>query len=129
MKIFEVTNEQEQTPQNVADLATQRDQPMSGETRDLPIPVEIAEPALRLAPSLRQFVIYDSTHGVVGIKTVNGNTIRQLQQSLNRAGYDLQVDGVAGNSTRAAIIDIFYTIADAQNNFGVDPTMPAPGTN
>ena len=110
-KIVE-TRFKEQTPQNVADLATQR-AALDGSTRDLPIPVEIADPVLRLAPSLRQFVTYNSTHGIVGIKTVNGNTIRRLQQSLNRAGYDLQVDGAAGNNTQAAIIDVFYKIADA----------------
>ena len=111
--------------QNVGDLATQRGA-LDGSTRDLPIPTEIADPVLRLAPSLRQFVTYNSTYGIVGIKTVNGNTIRQLQQSLNRAGYDLQVDGQAGNNTRAAMIDIFYTIA-AANGIAVSESLVREG--
>ena len=104
--------------QNAGDLATLRDQPLDGRGRDLPIPVQIADPVLRLAPSLRQFVTYNSKYGIVGIKTVNGNTIRDLQTKLNQTGnYNLSVDGNVGNNTQAAIIDIFYTIA-ATNGIG-----------
>jgi len=116
-KIAEARVKEQQTPQNVADLATTH-AALDGRDRNLPIPVEIADPVLRLAPSLRQFVTYNSKYGIVGIKTVNGNTIRDLQTSLNRTGnYNLSVDGNVGNNTHAAIIDIFYTIA-ATNGIG-----------
>ena len=114
MKIFEVTNEQDVgTNATTARAATQR-AALDGSTRDLPIPPEIADPVLKIAPSLKQFVIYNPTHGVLGIKTKNGAIIKQLQQRLTQAGYDLQVDGIAGNNTQAAIIDIFYAIAAAK---------------
>ena len=109
------SRQQQPTPPNVANTATQRNQPLDGSTRDLPIPEEIANGVLELAPSLRQFVTLAPGYGIVGIKTTNGEIVRQLQTSLNRAGYDLEVDGISGNNTRAAIIDIFYTIAEANN--------------
>lgn len=113
MKIFEITEQDVGTNAFTANAATQRNQAMDGSTRDLPIPPEIANPVLRLAPSLRQFVTVSPEHGIIGTKTVNGSVIRDLQTSLNQIGYNLSIDGNAGNNTQKAIIDIFYTIADA----------------
>lgn len=113
-KIIETRFKEQETNATTARAATQR-AALDGSTRDLPIPPEIANPVLELAPSLRQFVVVSPEHGVVGIKTTNGEIVRQLQTSLNRSGYDLEVDGISGNNTQAAIIDIFYTIAQANN--------------
>ena len=43
-----------------------------------------------------------------------GEKVRQLQAQLKRGGYEIKVDGIFGEETRAAVIDF-------QNSYGLVP--------
>jgi hypothetical protein len=110
----------------VNDFATQRNQPLQGQSFDLPIPVRIANPVLDFVPQLRKFVIYNEKYGIVGVKLRTGKDVKDLQRLINDFGGEVKIDGEPGPKTERAFILFIYEFASI---LGVKDLQTETATN